>query len=125
MVLWVVGTITAVLTAIYMTRMMVMTFWGKERFHEQLPDEVHADAAHADSLHHDEEHDTAHDEHDDEEHHHALPADFKPHESPWSMTMPLIVLALLATFGGFLGVPYALSGGAVPNLFRTYARSCC
>jgi NADH-quinone oxidoreductase subunit L len=102
MVLWVVGTFTALLTAVYMTRMMVMTFWGKERFHEELPGEVPSDL-----LHPDEEH--------AEDEHHALPADFKPHESPWSMTVPLIVLAVLATFGGFLGVPYALSGGAVPN----------
>jgi NADH-quinone oxidoreductase subunit L len=118
MVLWVIGTITAFLTAIYMTRLMVMTFWGKERFHQQLPDAVHADAAQVDLHHHDEEHDAVHDDHDDDEHHHELPADFKPHESPWSMTMPLMVLALLATFGGFLGVPYALSGGAVPNFFE-------
>src|SRR5687768_17498690 len=38
LILWVIGTITAVLTAIYMTRMMIMTFWGTERFHEALPD---------------------------------------------------------------------------------------
>ena len=69
-ILWVVGAITALLTAIYMTRMMVMTFWGKERF----------DAAH----------------------HH-------PHESPKIMTVPLIVLAVLSTVGGFIGVPYAMS----------------
>ncbi|MCB1024690.1 MAG: NADH-quinone oxidoreductase subunit L, partial [Acidobacteria bacterium] len=37
--LWVVGVVTAVLTAVYMTRMMVMTFWGSERFHDELPDE--------------------------------------------------------------------------------------
>jgi NADH-quinone oxidoreductase subunit L len=48
--------------------MMVMTFWGTERF----------DAAH----------------------HH-------PHESPKIMTIPLIVLAVLSTIGGFIGVPYA------------------
>ncbi|HYJ47768.1 MAG TPA: NADH-quinone oxidoreductase subunit L, partial [Pyrinomonadaceae bacterium] len=29
-ILWVVGAVTALLTAIYMTRLMVMTFWGKE-----------------------------------------------------------------------------------------------
>ncbi len=28
------------------------------------------------------------------------------HESPWIMTLPLIVLAVLATFGGFLGIPH-------------------
>src|ERR1044072_8406765 len=34
-VLWAIGAITALLTAIYMTRLMVMTFWGDERFHAE------------------------------------------------------------------------------------------
>jgi len=34
-----------------------------------------------------------------------------PHESPASMTIPLIVLAFLAIFGGFVGVPAVLGGG--------------
>src|SRR5689334_15558329 len=33
--LWFIAALTAFLTAVYMTRMMVMTFWGKERFREQ------------------------------------------------------------------------------------------
>ncbi len=90
-ILWTVGVITAVLTAIYMTRMMVMTFWGKERFQDELPEEEH------------------HDHTDDDDDHHEIPADFKPHESPWSMTVPLIVLAVLSTFGGLVGIPYAIS----------------
>jgi NADH-quinone oxidoreductase subunit L len=140
-VLWIVGLITAVLTAIYMTRMMVMTFWGEERFHLELPTVEEPDEAsraeenafasgdasdavepHADPhawMHADDEseHDAAHDDHEDE-HHHALPADFKPHESPWTMTVPLLILAVLSTFGGLIGVPYALSGGAIPNEFE-------
>src|SRR5947207_152812 len=32
--LWFIGAVTALLTAVYMTRLMVMTFWGTERFHE-------------------------------------------------------------------------------------------
>ncbi|HMS39486.1 MAG TPA: hypothetical protein PKE69_04615, partial [Pyrinomonadaceae bacterium] len=102
----VVAVITAILTAIYMTRMMVMTFWGKERFHGEDAD-VHAymehghDDAHAHDAHSDD------DDHDDE--HHAVPHDFKPHESPWVMTVPLVVLAFLSTVGGLVGVPYALS----------------
>ena len=134
--LWGVATVTAILTAIYMTRMMVMTFWGEERFHLALPDAAHAgDPAHAeetafavgdahdDEMHHGEVHDAAHDEHadDDDEHHHELPADFKPHESPWSMTVPLIVLAVLSTFGGLVGVPYAMSslvGAGDINVFE-------
>ncbi|MGE5479003.1 MAG: NADH-quinone oxidoreductase subunit L [Chloroflexota bacterium] len=31
-----------------------------------------------------------------------------PHESPKTMTIPLIVLAVLSALGGFLGIPYAL-----------------
>ncbi len=34
------------------------------------------------------------------------------------MTVPLVVLAVLSTVGGLVGVPYALSGGAIPNVFE-------
>jgi NADH-quinone oxidoreductase subunit L len=88
--LWFIGALTALLTAVYMTRMMVMTFWGTERFREKHLD--HADGVQG-------IHDDAH--HDD----HAV---HEPHESPWLMTVPLIVLAILSTIGGFIGVPYAL-----------------
>jgi NADH-quinone oxidoreductase subunit L len=81
--LWFVGAVTALLTAIYMTRLMVMTFWGSERF----------------SSSHD-----AHDESHADDHHAVT-----PHESLWSMTIPLIVLAILSTVGGLIGVPYAIS----------------
>ncbi|MGB7069216.1 MAG: NADH-quinone oxidoreductase subunit L [Pyrinomonadaceae bacterium] len=113
-VLWVVGLITAVLTAAYMTRMMWMTFFGEERFHEDIA-EVHAYAAQTD------EHSDSHTQDDDEDHHHALPHDFKPHESPWTMTVPLIVLAFLSTVGGLVGVPYAMSslfGAGDVNVFE-------
>lgn len=112
--LWVVATLTAILTAIYMTRMMVMTFWGTERFHDALPGEEH----HADHGHDD--HADAHAADDDDEHH-ALPAGFKPHESPWSMTVPLIALAILSTVGGLVGIPYAMSslaGAGDVNVFE-------
>ncbi|HEY6660740.1 MAG TPA: NADH-quinone oxidoreductase subunit L, partial [Pyrinomonadaceae bacterium] len=83
--LWGIAVLTAFLTAVYMTRMMVMTFWGKERFRET--------------------HESKHQEPDD--HHHHGPVE--PHESPWLMTLPLIVLGVLSTVGGFIGVPYALA----------------
>jgi len=100
--LWFIGAVTALLTAVYMTRLMVMTFWGSERFGAQvdnLRDENHHAQAHAqvNSLHH------------------------KPHESPLSMTIPLIVLAILSTVGGLVGVPYAISsltGGHPENYFE-------
>ncbi len=137
-ILWGVGLLTAVLTAVYMTRMMVMTFWGNERFHDELPVVVNPDEPsraeenafavgdahdakepHGDphaQAHHDA--DAAHDDDDHDEEHHALPHDFHPHESPWTMTVPLIVLAVLSTFGGLVGVPYALSRGVIPNYFE-------
>ena len=90
--LWFIGAVTALLTAVYMTRMMVMTFWGTERFREK-----HVDHREADS-------ETTHDDA-----HHADHGMHEPHESPWLMTVPLIVLAILSTIGGFIGVPYALS----------------
>jgi NADH-quinone oxidoreductase subunit L len=34
-----------------------------------------------------------------------------PHEAPRSMTIPLIILALLSLIGGFVGVPSSLGGG--------------
>lgn len=38
-------------------------------------------------------------------------ADKHPHESPASMTIPLILLAAMAVVGGFIGVPAVLGGG--------------
>jgi NADH-quinone oxidoreductase subunit L len=43
---WLVGTIAATCTAFYMTRLMAMTFWGRERFLEK-PAGGEADEAHA------------------------------------------------------------------------------
>ena len=130
-VLWIVGLITAVLTAIYMTRMMWMTFFGTERFHDALPDDAHShEASYAeqsafaeglasdDEMHHGMLNTAGHDDEEDDDEHHALPNDFKPHESPWTMTVPLVILAVLSTVGGLIGVPYALSGGAIPNVFE-------
>ncbi len=42
---------------------------------------------------------------------HAEPAHAdQPHESPWVMLVPLIVLAVLSVIGGWVGVPQALGG---------------
>ncbi|HEX8722858.1 MAG TPA: NADH-quinone oxidoreductase subunit L [Pyrinomonadaceae bacterium] len=151
--LWVVGIITAGLTAVYMTRLMVMTFWGAERFREShaggQADEAHAHAhdegakphdarlasegdrpRHAPGeevgthggAHHPDAHGSHHadedfeDEGEEHEEHHHGPVE--PHESPWMMTVPLVVLAVLSVVGGWVGIPYALSGGAVANYFE-------
>ena len=67
---WLIGVVTALLTAFYMFRLVSLTFDGKERF--------------------------GHDKH--------------PHESPAVMTIPLIILAVLAAVGGFIGIPEIFSG---------------
>jgi len=102
--LWFVGAVTALLTAVYMTRLMVMTFWSNERF-----------GADHSADHHQAEHKQHSAEGAHEPHSHT------PHESPLSMTIPLIVLAILSTIGGLVGVPYALSslaGGHPENYFE-------
>ncbi|HSE38112.1 MAG TPA: NADH-quinone oxidoreductase subunit L [Blastocatellia bacterium] len=96
-VLWAVGAITALLTAVYMTRLMVLTFWGKERFaSSESPSAAHS-ASGGDG-------------------HHGGP----PRESPASMVVPLVVLTLGAALAGFLGVPEGLSGGKLPNYFEHF-----
>jgi NADH-quinone oxidoreductase subunit L len=42
----------------------------------------------------------------------------KAHESPKSMTVPLIVLAVLSLVGGWIGIPKVLTGGADLNAFH-------
>ncbi len=75
---WLVGTIAATCTAFYMTRLMAMTFWGRERFREKPEHhEIHGDHGHAEHV---------------------------PHESPRAMWVPLVVLAVLATIGGLVGI---------------------
>jgi NADH-quinone oxidoreductase subunit L len=62
-ILWFIGLITALLTALYMFRLWYMTFFGESR----------AEAVH-------------------------------PHESPFSMRFPLVILAILSVCGGWIGI---------------------
>ena len=75
-------------TAFYSFRMYFLVFHGKERY-DQNPD------AHVD--HHD------HTDHD--EHH-----DHSPHESPWVVTLPLILLAIPSVALGFVAIEPMLFG---------------
>jgi NADH-quinone oxidoreductase subunit L len=77
-------------TAFYSFRMYFLVFHGKERF-EQNPD-----------AHHDDHHD-AHG-HDDHHGHHV------PHESPWVVTVPLVLLAIPSVVIGFLAIEPMLFG---------------
>ncbi len=78
-VLWALGLVTALLTAYYMTRQVIMVFYGEARWNDARPGHE-ADA---------------HGEHE-----------VHPHESPWLMLTPLVVLAGLAFAGGALNLPF-------------------
>ncbi|HUP61130.1 MAG TPA: NADH-quinone oxidoreductase subunit L [Thermoanaerobaculia bacterium] len=91
--IWIVGVITAGLTAFYMFRLYFMTFHGSYR------------GAHVEGI---EQSDKAHG-------HHAHAHD--PHESPWSMTGVLWILAILSIAGGYVGWP-AIWGGSAPTPFQ-------
>ena len=118
-IVWIVGTIAATCTAFYMTRLMAMTFWGKEKFLGRPAggeaDEAHASAFDKGLTMHDAKLKSAGDRprHEPGEHvgqvdHHHVHI---PHESPRSMWVPLAVLAVLATVGGFVGISTAFTGG--------------
>jgi len=108
LLLWFVGLLTAGLTSFYMFRLWFKTFFGAPRFDEhhgtsQAPD-LHANqlaAVHASKT------STLVLEAEPEPSHalaHAV------HESPWIMTLPLIILAILSLIGGWVGIPAALGG---------------
>ncbi len=83
-------------TAFYTFRMYFLVFHGKERFGK---------------AHHDH-----HGDHADEEvsadHHHGLAPGQKPHESPWVVYLPLIMLAIPSVFIGYFTID--------PILFANY-----
>ena len=132
-VVWLVGTIAATCTAFYMTRLVLMTFYGKERFLEPSAggeaDEAHAATYDKGLAGHDAQFASAGDRprhepgehvghvdpgtpHVHDPHGHAVHI---PHESPRSMTIPLIVLAVLATIGGLVGIGPAFGLGETPG----------
>jgi NADH-quinone oxidoreductase subunit L len=77
-------------TAFYSFRMYFLVFHGKERY-DQNPD----------AHHHDE-----HAEHDEDHGHHGD----KPHESPWVVWLPLVLLAIPSVVIGFMTIEPMLFG---------------
>ena len=67
---YVVGALTALLTAFYMGRQVFMVFFGAPRYETEGERAVH------------------------------------PHEAPWTMTLPLVLLAGLTIAGGALNLPF-------------------
>jgi NADH-quinone oxidoreductase subunit L len=100
--LYAIGIITAVLTAYYMTRQVVLVFFGEARWGSHANE---AEAAHLDEA----DGVGPSDETDDVEAHvadtHGAHGEFKPHESPWIMLFPLVALATLSVVGGVIQLP--------------------
>ncbi len=84
-------------TAFYSFRLYFLVFHGKERF-DQNPDAHHDDAHHG------------HANHDDHGHHSGHAEHAKPHESPWVVTLPLILLAIPSVVIGFITIEPMLFG---------------
>ena len=103
-VFMVIGLCGAFLTAAYMTRATYLTFFGEPRGAAagEHHDESHGDAHDTHAAHGDDHgaHD-AHASHDSHDDHHG-DAHHGPHESPALITVPLIILAVLAIGSGFL-----------------------
>jgi NADH-quinone oxidoreductase subunit L len=74
--LWAIGLATAALTAYYITRLVALAFYGDDRWRAGAGGSA-----------------TGHG------------GDAEPHESPWVMALPLVVLAVLALVGGLLELP--------------------
>ncbi len=87
--LWVLGLITAVLTAYYMSRLEILAFGGKERFDKPGPN--------------------------------GEPVLHAPHESPWIMRLPLVVLSFFAFFAGALDLPWVHSDNLSSFLAPVFA----
>jgi len=88
--LWVMGFITAGMTAFYMFRLYFLTFEGSFRGNDKaMAAQLLAAAGRAPE---DDGHGHAHSDH--------------PHESAWSMTLPLLVLAVPSVLIGLLGTPW-------------------
>ncbi|MEL7084506.1 MAG: NAD(P)H-quinone oxidoreductase subunit 5, partial [Cyanobacteria bacterium J06597_1] len=121
--LWFIGFLTAGITAFYMFRMYFLTFEGEFRGNdaelcaqvvvsEGTPVPAYSPAfgtfnaavmnpasvGHDSHGHDDHSQDDSHDEHD-----HA----HEPHESPWTMTLPLATLAVPSILIGLTGTPFA------------------
>ncbi len=92
-VFMVIGLIGAFMTTAYMTRATYLTFFGAPR--GAAAHFVHGDDDHAVTAH------NVHDTHDVEPPH-GRPLGFAPTDSPWLITVPLLILGFCAVVAGYL-----------------------
>jgi NADH-quinone oxidoreductase subunit L len=85
------GITAALLTSFYSWRLMFLTFWGKPRWDqsEHIQHAVHDSHGHDDHGH-------------GHAHGHDGTAGYHPHESPYSMLIPLALLSVGAVLAGFV-----------------------
>ncbi len=113
-VIYIVGLLAALLTALYMTREVLLVFYGNERFHPPV-EVARTEAADADAAapepepvaagHHEPDLTTSPTvDYGDQP---VQPTAGDPHEGSGVMVAPVIALALLAVVGGLLDLPFA------------------
>jgi NADH-quinone oxidoreductase subunit L len=99
---FVIGITAALLTSFYSWRLVFLTFFGKARWAQS---EHIQHALHGDHHDHPDEEDAGHDTRPHESAPHQVAqgtGGYHPHESPWTMLVPLGVLSLGAIFAGML-----------------------
>jgi NADH-quinone oxidoreductase subunit L len=90
-------------TALYSFRLLYLTFHGKERF----------------TVGHGKSHDAHHDDdHKEDPHHVPGHLEHAPHESPWVVTLPLVLLAIPSVLIGWFTIRPMLYGGWFGNAIR-------
>ncbi|MEC5396472.1 NADH-quinone oxidoreductase subunit L [Uliginosibacterium sp. H1] len=99
-------------TAFYSFRMYFLVFHGEERFGKAHAHDAHAHARDTHAVAHDgHDHDEhAQDDHSHDDHHHGLAPGEKPKESPWVVTLPLVLLAIPSVIIGALTIEPMLFG---------------
>ncbi len=122
-ILYGVAVAAAVLTAFYMCRLYFLTFWGEFRgwtvgrpsllAKQELAGTKH-ERDHALDAPHDTELEDADETHEHHEEDLSQPG-YPPHESPWQMTVPLIVLAAFAVLAGWLNPGFHLPWQAMDH----------
>jgi NADH-quinone oxidoreductase subunit L len=93
-------------TAFYSFRMYFLVFHGEERFGKEPHTANVAHAKHDDQAAHGDDHHAA----DAHEEHHGLAPGQKPHETPWVVTLPLVMLAIPSVIIGYIGIEPMLFG---------------
>ena len=99
---WFIGFMTAGMTAFYMFRLYFLTFEGSFRGNDE---ELKATLIAAAGLNVEEE-DSGEEHQSSHDAEHGAELHGEVHESPWSMTFPLVFLAFPSVLIGFMGLPW-------------------